>query len=120
MSDAVTSPSGTPKSGLPMTADVLRHAGNLIEIPDEHLEAGIDEPVDPAPLAQDPFIRIRSSKTRPDGAQVAVFLHGWWFYIDRTDARSKRSFALIRLLISLRLESQSSEQRAPVLTVPVG
>lgn len=100
--------------------DWIRHAGSMIEVPAPHLEAGIVEPSGWEEPPQDRFITIRSSKKRPNDALVELPFRGWWFYIDATDTRSKRSFQLIKFLIGLRLDEKSADLRAPVLTVPVG
>lgn len=47
-----------------------------------------------------------------------VFYNGYWFYIDKTDWSSKRTFALLTYLFSL--QSTAKEQAAPLLTVPAG
>jgi hypothetical protein len=97
--------------------DVIRSAGSMIEVPVPHLEAGI---VDPRPWQErerDRFLTIRSSETRPKNATVAVRFRDWWFYIDATDARSKRSFSLIRILITFTLEDKGAPQ-SPIITIP--
>jgi hypothetical protein len=99
--------------------DVIRRAASMVEVPADHLEAGIVEPVNTAVREHNRFITIRSSQTRPPNAAVAVPLHDAWFYIDGTDARSKRSFSLMRLLIGIRMEDTSVRKQLPILTVPV-
>lgn len=100
--------------------DLVRHAGFLIDLPDEHVESGIVEPLGVVFDDQDRFIHIRSSKQRPASATVAIPFRGWWFYIDASDTRSKRSFWLIKFLVRLRLDLNDNDQQVPVLTVPVG
>jgi hypothetical protein len=100
--------------------DWIRHGGSMIEVPASHLEAGIVEPSGWEGSAENRFITIRSSKTRPKNAVVAVSFRGWWFYIDATDTRSKQSFRLIKFLVRFRLDLDRGEQQVPVLTIPVG
>jgi len=85
-----------------------------------HIEAGIVEPSGWEEPVQERFITIRSSKNRPKNPTVEVSFRGWWYYIDAIDTRSKQSFQLIKLLIGLRLDEQSGDQRIPVLTIPAG
>jgi hypothetical protein len=100
--------------------DWVRRAGSMVEVPASHLEEGIVEPSGWEESAEDRFITIRSSKSRPKNAVVAVPFRDWWFYIDATDTRSKQSFRLIKFLIRLRLDLEGGKQQVPVLTVPVG
>jgi len=92
----------------------------MIELPEPHVRSGI---VDPANNwtgpASDRLITIRSSTRKPDDASVAMPFKGWWFYIAETDARSKDSFRLIKLLFALRLNPEGSIAQVPVLTVPI-
>ena len=65
-----------------------------------------------------PVMRIRSQKTPPTNAFVAVEHRGSWFYIADDDQSSKSSFALLNILFSL--QAASGQGKAPVLTLPVG
>ena len=91
----------------------------MVEVPAPHLKAGIVEQSS-WEEEENRFITIRSSKSRPKNAVVAVSFRDWWFYIDATDTRSKQSFRLIKFLIRLRLDLEGGKQQVPVLTVPVG
>lgn len=98
--------------------DVLRLAGDAIELPEEHLRAGLVQPGSGAPT--DAPLRIRSSRERPALASVAVRHRDWWFSIDATDAASKRGFVHLRALVDMGLDSAAEGPTAPVLTLPVG
>ena len=95
--------------------EVLRVLGAGIEIPPAHLEAGIVEP----PTAAMRFLTIRSSEKRPDNATVRIRFRDWWYYIDATDAQSKRAFLFLQTFIGMRLADPGAAQKAPVITVPV-
>ena len=99
--------------------DVLRAFGAGIEIPPAHLEAGIVEPLTSAVPEEGQFITIRSSEKRPDDATVRIRFRDRWFYIDATDAQSKRAFIFLQTFIGMRLSESGAAQQAPVLTVPV-
>jgi hypothetical protein len=99
--------------------DVLRVFSNGIELPPDHLEAGIVEPVtSPAP-GDTRFIAIRSSEKQPDDAVVQIRFRDRWFYIDSTDTASKIAFTFLRTFIGMRLADPGAAQKAPILTVPV-
>jgi hypothetical protein len=98
--------------------DVLRLAGDALEVPDEHLQAGLVQPGSGA--ATGAPLRIRSSHERPALASVAVRHRDWWFYIDATDTASKRGFVHLRALVDMGLDSAAEGPAAPVLTLPVG
>lgn len=98
--------------------DILRTAGDCIEVPEAHLKAGVADPNrGPTP---DGFMRIRTSRQRPDGVgAVAVKYRNWWYYIDDADPASKYAFQFLRTLVGLRLSDRGKESEAPVLTIPV-
>lgn len=99
--------------------EILRVFGAGIDVPAEHLERGLAEPVIWAIPEEERYIRIRSSATEPDNATVKIPFRDYWFYIDETDAVSKRAFMFLRTLIGIRLSHSSGSRNAPVLTVPV-
>ena len=104
--------------------DVIQVFGAGIEVPSDHLESGIVEPIKWTGPTSQPFITIRSSDggwlaSRPENATVAIRYRDNWFYIDSTDTRSKRAFLFLRTFIGIRLADPTSGQRAPVITVPV-
>ena len=103
----------------PSVLEVIRAASAGVEVPEEHLSAGIARPPAPRGAERASIVSIRSSKTRPENAAVAVEHRGWWFSIDATDTRSKQSFMILRTLIGMRLDQTVPSQQAPVLTVPV-
>jgi hypothetical protein len=98
---------------------VLRTAGACIEIPAPHLEAGVVVPREDK--TDDRFMRIRTSRVRPDGeGTVAIRYRGWWYYVDDADPKSKQAFLLLRMLVGMRLHKPGHDQVAPLLTIPVG
>jgi hypothetical protein len=104
--------------------EILRLFSTGIDVPADHLEAGIVEPTGSAMAARVPFMRIRSAEgdwwnSRPGESTVAVRHRDRWFYIDETDAQSKKAFVFLQILIGMRLATDESKQQAPVLTVPV-
>ncbi|MBX3389067.1 MAG: hypothetical protein KF691_06380 [Phycisphaeraceae bacterium] len=98
--------------------DVIRMAGRSIEIPEEEQRAGVAAPLDSEIEGEDRLMTIRTSKSYPKNAVVAIPFRGWWYYVDSTDTKSKRAFKILRLLVGLRMQESATDQRAPVLTIP--
>jgi hypothetical protein len=102
----------------PSALEILRAAGDGVEVPGVHLEQHIAR-IDPLPSSASPFIRIKSAAVRPLNAAVAILHRDQWFYVDATDTSSKQAFMFLRTLIGMRLDGPL-QQSGPVLTVPVG
>jgi len=101
-------------------AEIMRAAARSIEVPEEHVKAGVVAPSTVMPGDAGPTLRIHSSQSAPSHANVAVEHRGWWYYVDDTDLASKRLFEDIQLLFLSRLsEATRGAQSAPVLTIPV-
>ncbi|HZJ71721.1 MAG TPA: hypothetical protein VFF36_12385 [Planctomycetota bacterium] len=100
--------------------DLVRMAGDAIDIPESHLNAGIVAPPAAPASGASPFIHIRSASDRPDQASIAVEHRGWWFFIDPTDTDSRRDFVLLRAVISMGLETHPKGTVQPVLTLSAG
>ena len=104
----------------------LYYVSHGIEIPGEHLAAGLvtvtrdpsGQPFDWSRVT-DGLFRVRSARSdgRPPGAHVAVLYKGYWFYIDETDQDTKATFSLLVELS--RLEVLGKSGGGPVLTLPV-
>jgi hypothetical protein len=103
----------------PSVLDVVRAASMGVEVPAEHVAAGIARPPASAGDSRHGIVSIRSSRARPETASVAVEQGGWWFWIDSRDTRSKQGFLILRTLIGMRLDQAAPGQQAPLLTVPV-
>lgn len=98
-----------------------------IDVPKEHIVAG------KVPMTCNPdgtsfdwrqvmdglfHVHCVKSKRRPEEAYVAVRYEDYWYYIDHRDRDTKATFTL--LLEVSRLELQSYESEAPLLTIPLG
>jgi hypothetical protein len=114
----------TPRS----TAQVFFFLANGIEVPPEHVAAGLA----PLPLAPDgtPFdmravteglFLVHTSKGHkpPPTAYTAVKYRGYWYYIDDRDQVSKATFALVLQLARIDFAVQEPTG-GPFLTLPVG
>jgi len=99
--------------------DIIRSAGEYIDIPKEHLDAGIVVKPRDTLGGETGFLRVRSSRDAPENASVATLHRGYWFYIDGTDSESKRAFMMLRTLVGIRLANADLRSRSPTLTIPV-
>ena len=99
--------------------EILSDIGSYINVPDEHIISKEVLPgaeftmPDGSPVR--PFVVINSSKQPPVNAFCTVFYNGYWFYIDKSDYRSKALFSFLLLISSL---VQSDEKIAPMITIP--
>lgn len=106
---------------------VLFFVSHGVEVPSQHVQSGKvpltcnpDGTVFDWGQVMDGLFRVHctKSKKKPSDAYVAVAYEGYWYYIDHRDRDTKATFAL--LLEVSRLELQSSESNAPLLTLPLG
>jgi len=102
-----------------LTSSILEIMSELswrVDIPAAHIEAGRTlSSVGEETVFDSPIFHVSSSDKKPNIAYVKVFERGVWFYIDDTDLTSKRTFALLQVLLSL---TESSDQaRGPVVTI---
>jgi hypothetical protein len=110
------------------SAQVLFYLANGVEVPPQHIEAGLVHlPVDAegrpvGPEVTRGLFRVQTSKglKPPKSAYVAVKYRGQWFYIDDSDQQSKATFALVLGVIRLDFARQRIGSTGPVLTLPAG
>jgi hypothetical protein len=87
--------------------------------PADHVETGQVLPGTPAEKnASATWLDIQCSRLPVTDAFVQVRHNGYWFYIPRSDFRSKRTFALLISLLSLQTADVAG--LGPMLTVPTG
>ncbi|MGP0065132.1 MAG: hypothetical protein ACLQGP_16230 [Isosphaeraceae bacterium] len=114
----------TPRS----TAQVYYYLANGIELPPEHLAAGIvrtprapdGSPFDTRAVTAGLFtVHTCKGHKPPPNAYVAVKYRGYWYYIDDRDQASKTTFALTLELSRLDFGTPEGTS-GPFLTLPVG
>lgn len=64
------------------------------------------------------LFQVNSGTERPQGAYIATFYRGHWFWIEDSDLESKSTFMLLRQLFDL--QAGQSTVQGPTLTLPVG
>jgi hypothetical protein len=105
------------------TAQVFRYLANGVEVPPEHVVAGLVCPP-PGAAGHDSTaglfaIHTASGHKPPRHAYVAVKYRGWWYYLDDRDAQSKVTFTIILQLSRVDLRRRPPGG-GPLLTLPVG
>jgi hypothetical protein len=93
---------------------VLQELSTYVDVPAEHLAAGIAPPLDAVAGDAPPF-QVLSGPKKPCDPFVAVCYEGRWFWIEKSDTRSKRTLA--SLLILLALADTGAKENLPVITI---
>ena len=110
------------------TAQVYYYLANGIEVPPEHLAAGVvrvptapdGSPFDTRAVTAGLFtVRTCKAHKPPPTAYVAVKYRDYWYYIDDRDQASKTTFSLTLELSRLDFGLQEATS-GPFLTLPVG
>jgi len=96
-----------------------------VDVPEPHLKKGL------APMPElskeemkiwqrvvTDLMQIKTSNRKPKEAYVAVRYRGYWFYIDDSDIKSKRTFLLLHQLY--QLQASETKSKGPLLTLPIG
>jgi hypothetical protein len=113
----------TPRS----TSQVAFFLTNGVEVPPEHLAAGLvrlpvdaeGQPFDSRELTRGLFeVHVCKGHKAPARAFVAVKYRGYWYYLEDSDLRSKATLSLMLQLE--RLDFKRQQLAGPALTLPVG
>jgi hypothetical protein len=114
----------TPRS----TAQVYFYLANGVEVPAEHLVAGLarspiapdGRPFDPRAITAGLFsVHACRGHKPPPSADVAIKYRDYWYYIDERDQATKTTFALMMQLSRLDFGLQEATS-GPFLTLPIG
>ena len=102
--------------------EIMVEIASHIEVPVDHVTDKIATPTNietPDGRAEyQPLIRIKGGSEKPATDFVAVQYEDHWFWIDKRDLSSKRTFSI--LLFLFRLAETGDTPAAPLLTVPIG
>ena len=104
------------------TLQIMVDLATQIHVPGEHVEDGQTVPSLP-PIEGEAkhisqIIEIKSGKDRPAHPFVAVKYEDHWFWIDKRDFHSKRTFAFLMILFSLT--ETGGKEGLPLVTIPAG
>ncbi|HEY2787582.1 MAG TPA: hypothetical protein VGJ05_21680 [Fimbriiglobus sp.] len=93
---------------------ILQELSTFVDVPADHLAAGIAPPLEAVP-ADAPLFQVLSGDRKPCDPFVAVCYEGRWFWIEKSDSRSKRTLA--SLLVLLALADTGAKENLPVITI---
>jgi hypothetical protein len=101
---------------------IMMNLATQIEVPYEHVHAGLTIPSAPAPVGEwaklKQFIEIKSGSDKPENAFTAVSYEDYWYWIDKGDFLSKRTFTFLMVLFSLT--ETGGKEGLPLVTIPAG
>lgn len=100
------------------TYDLIQMLKAAVEIPQEHVDAGLAVAFPPVGKAGE-NVRIHVATDEPKQATVAVKHKGYWFYIDETDMHTKLYYQMVRTLWSVSIAGAAEHRAPPVQTIPV-
>ena len=96
--------------------DIMLNMAWQFEVPPAHIQSGrTGDTFRSDHDGSNPPIEVLYTEEEPDDAFVAVNEHGYWFYIDQCDRKSKRIFSFLQLL--LNLAETSTPDNAPVISI---
>lgn len=108
-----------------LTRSILQIMVNLatqIDVPFEHVHDGLTIPSLPTPAGEKvnlkQLIQVKSGPDKPDSAFTAVKYEDHWFWIDKRNFQSKRTFAFLMILFSLT--ETGGKEGLPLVTIPAG
>jgi hypothetical protein len=93
---------------------ILQELSTFVDVPAEHLAAGIAPPLDALPTDA-PLFQVLSGDRKPCDPFVAVCYEGRWFWVEKSDSRSKRTLA--SLLVLLALADTGPKENLPIITI---
>jgi hypothetical protein len=89
-----------------------------VETPPGDVESGRASRLDPIPEEDESgfraLLRVRTAATEPEDAHIAVPYRDRWFWIEDTDAYSKRTFSYLQMLLSV---TESDEKGGAQLVI---
>ncbi len=94
---------------------ILSELSTFVEVPVEHQVSGIAPPIGEQPIDGEPPFRVLSGAKKPCDPFVAVCYEGRWFWIEKSDFRSKRTLGY--LLVLLALADTGTKENLPVITI---
>ena len=101
------------------TYDLIEILQESIEVPEEHVAAGLTyRSLRPGLAGRN--LHIHTSKGKPEGCELSVRYRGYWYYIDPTDMHTKLFYRMVRVLWSVSIAAGADRRDEPVLTIPVG
>jgi hypothetical protein len=94
---------------------ILSELATFVDVPVEHLVSGKAPSIGDQERETQPSFRVLSGAEKPCDPFVAVCYEGCWFWIEKSDFRSKRTMAY--LLVLLALADTGAKEGLPVITI---
>jgi len=94
---------------------VLSELSTFLDVPLEHQISGIAPPIGETGSEGQPQFHVLSGAKKPCDPFVAVCYEGRWFWIEKSDFRSKRTLSY--LLVLLALADTGAKENLPVITI---
>ena len=94
---------------------ILSELSTFVHVPCEHLVNGSAPDVGQTWVDAEPPFQVFSGCEKPEDPFVAVCYEGHWFWIEKSDFRSKRTLAY--LLVLLALADTGPKEGLPVITI---
>jgi len=95
---------------------IMQELAGAVNIPKAHLDDGSTYPVAPSIEDAKPLMHVRSGTSRPKDPFAAVQYQGYWFWIDRNDLGSKRTFSF--LMAIFQFANTGKAENLPLVTIP--
>lgn len=95
---------------------ILAEFAGSVEVPQAHVDDGSAYPPGPDAGIDRPLMRIRSGDAAPDDPFTAIRYGRYWYWIDRTDLESKRTFSFLIGVFNF-METGKAEA-LPLVTIP--
>jgi len=101
---------------------ILVDLATQTDVPPEHVSDGLTVDSFPLPGGDEvklkQLIRVKSGPDKPENAFTTVKYEDNWFWIDKRDFQSKRTFAFLMILFSLT--ETGGKEDLPLVTIPAG
>lgn len=97
-------------------AQIMLELAGTVDIPKVHLDDGSVYPVPPPIESAKPLMHVRSGTERPKNPFAAVQYEGHWFWIDRSDLASKRTFSFLMAIFNFA--ETGKPENLPLVTIP--
>jgi len=94
---------------------ILSELSTYVDVPPEHLASGTAPDLGDLLPEPEPPLHVLSGCERPCDPFVAICYEGRWFWIEKSDFRSKRTLSY--LLVLLALADTGAKESLPVITI---
>jgi hypothetical protein len=99
--------------------EIMGFLSRGVQVPQEHADAGYVTTIETAAIEWAVPLRVEcQAEAPPRDALVAVQHDDFWYFIRRSDHRSKQVFGLLSYLY--QMQAPQAQGLGPLLTVPTG